>query len=82
MRTAKMVIGGIVAAAAFALPSTSLAAAPLPEQACAGQVVALFNHFSGPSGASGNPDASAGPGYFLGQDTSESLHEVREGVCP
>ena len=82
MRTAKIVTAGIVAAAGFALPSTSLATESLPDPACAGQVVALFNHFSGPFGASGNPNASAGPGYSLRQDTSETIHEVRDGVCP
>jgi hypothetical protein len=30
-----------------------------------GQNVAEENHISGPNGASGNPKASAGPGYFL-----------------
>jgi hypothetical protein len=30
-----------------------------------GQNIALFNHNSGVFGASGNPNSSAGPGYFL-----------------
>jgi hypothetical protein len=30
-----------------------------------GQTVALFNHNSGVFGASGNPNASAGPGFFF-----------------
>jgi hypothetical protein len=34
-----------------------------------GTTVAEFNHNSGPFGASGNPNASAGPGFFLKQDT-------------
>jgi hypothetical protein len=39
--------------------------------------VATFNHNSGVA----NPNASAGPGYFLKQDTSEILHEVQEIFC-
>jgi hypothetical protein len=31
----------------------------------AGQTVALFNHNSGIFGASGNPNSSAGPGFFF-----------------
>ena len=82
MHAIKMVTGSIIAAAAFAIPSTSAVAAPLPNEACSGQVVALSNHFSGAFGASENPTASAGPGYFLQQDTSETIQAVREGVCP
>src|SRR4051812_35607633 len=38
-----------------------------------GQAVADINHNSGPSSASGNESASAGPGYFLDQDTAEAV---------
>ena len=82
MHTVKMVTGAIMAAAAFAIPSSSAVAAPMPDEACGGQIVALFNHFSGAAGASGNPAASAGPGYFLQQDTPDAIRDVREGICP
>jgi hypothetical protein len=32
-------------------------------------------------GPSGNPNASAGPGYFLGQDRSEAVQSVQEFFC-
>jgi hypothetical protein len=38
-----------------------------------GPLVAQTNHNSGDRGASDNPNASAGPGYFLGQDTAEAV---------
>lgn len=41
-----------------------------------GTTVALFNHNSGIFGASGNPNASAGPGYFLGTNTSDAVLAV------
>jgi hypothetical protein len=41
-----------------------------------GPLVAEFNHNSGPLGASGNENASAGPGYFLKQGTSDAVHAV------
>jgi hypothetical protein len=53
-----------------------------PDPGCQGQIVAAINHASGPFGASGNPNASAGPGYFLGPDTSEAVHAVKETFCP
>jgi len=67
--------------AALAVPSSALADQP-PDPGCGGQIVATFNHASGQFGASGNPNASAGPGYFLKQDTSEVVHAVKEAFCP
>jgi len=45
-----------------------------------GQNVALFNHNSGIFGASGNPDASAGPGFFFrdGEVVSSQVHFVQQ----
>ena len=47
-----------------------------------GQNVALNNHISGQDSASGNPNASAGPGYFFrnGKEVSEAVHEAQAGV--
>ncbi len=47
-----------------------------------GQNVAQTNHNSGPFGASGNPNASAGPGFFLEpeggpQAVSTAVHIVQ-----
>ena len=46
-----------------------------------GQNVAAENHISGPEGASGNPKASAGPGYFLADlgpgAVSDAVHFVQ-----
>jgi bacteriocin-like protein len=47
-----------------------------------GQNVALFNHNSGVFGASGNPNSSAGPGFFLEpqggpQAVSTAVHFVQ-----
>ena len=43
-----------------------------------GQAVAETNHDMGASGASGNENASAGPGYMFrnGQVTSDQVHQV------
>jgi hypothetical protein len=53
--------------------------APVP--GCQGRIVAEFNHNSGEAGASGNPNASAGPGYFLGPNTASAVHEVMQDFC-
>lgn len=68
-------------AASLVVPSSALADPP-DAPGCEGQIVATFNHNSGASGASGNPNASAGPGYFLKQETSEAVHAVKEAFCP
>ena len=41
-------------------------------------IVADANHSAGEDGASGNPLASAGPGYFFGADTAEAVHFVQD----
>jgi hypothetical protein len=72
-----------LAVAALILPASSAFADQQPsDPGCQGRIVATFNHDSGPFGASGNPNASAGPGYFLGPDTSEAVHAVMETFCP
>jgi hypothetical protein len=43
--------------------------------------VATLNHQSGSLGASGNPNASADPGFFLGPDTSEAVEFFQELFC-
>lgn len=60
-------------------PSTA-AASPAPA-ACDGQAIVLINHVSGPSGASGNVQASAGPGYFLGSATAGGITDIRNEFC-
>jgi hypothetical protein len=70
-----------LAAAALAGPSAALADQP-PDAGCEGRIVATLNHLSGLAGASGNPNASAGPGYFLKQDTAEAVLGVKDASCP
>ena len=70
-----------LAVAGLAVPSSALAAQP-SDPGCGGQIVATFNHASGQFGASGNPNASAGPGFFLKQDTSEGVQAVKAAFCP
>jgi len=48
-----------------------------------GTTVAEANGIAGPFGASGNVNASAGPGYFLKQGTSEAVLTVLStGILP
>jgi hypothetical protein len=85
MHQAKVVTGGILAVAAFALsasPANSAAPPAAGSPGCNGLIVADTNHMSGPYGASGNPNASAGPGYFLKQGTPDAIQRVREAFCP
>jgi hypothetical protein len=85
MRRARIVTGGLLAVAAFALSSPpALGDAPsfVGSPGCKGLIVATFNHGSGVLGASGNPNASAGPGYFLKQGTHDAVHGVQEEFCP
>jgi hypothetical protein len=85
MRKAKVFTGGILAVAAFAFsasPANSAAPPATENPGCKGLIVATFNHNSGVLGASGNPDASAGPGYFLKQGTSDGVHGVQGTFCP
>ena len=51
------------------------------EPSCQGQIVATINHISGVFGPSGNPQASAGPGVFLDQQTPEAIESVRLTYC-
>ena len=68
-------------AAAIAAPS-ALAGSPGGNHGCNGQIVAETNHFSGLFGASGNPNASAGPGYFFrSENTADAIQFVRS-FCP
>jgi hypothetical protein len=62
------------------LSSTVGAEAPA-DPGCAGRIVATFNHDSGLFGASENPAASAGPGYFLRQETAATVHDVMSSLC-
>jgi hypothetical protein len=85
MRKAKVFTGGILAVAAFAFsaaPANSAAPPATGSPGCNGLIVATFNHNSGVLGASGNPNASAGPGYFLKQATSDGVHAVQDFFCP
>ena len=67
-----------VAVAICSVPA-SAATVPSPESpGCRGKIVAYINHISGPSGASGNPASSAGPGYFLKEETHEAVHGAME----
>lgn len=68
--------------AALVLPVSPAFADTPQDPGCQGQIVATFNHDSGPFGASGNPNASAGPGYFLGPDTSAAVQGVMQEFCP
>jgi hypothetical protein len=74
----KMGVGLLTAVAMGAGASAALASAP---QSCVGQVVAVTNHNSGVIGASGNPQASAGPGYFFGPGTPDAIAGVRSEAC-
>jgi hypothetical protein len=71
------VLGGS-SAPALASPAKS----PTPTAgtpSCNGLIIAVFNHASGPLGPSGNPNSSAGPGVFLGQDTHQAIVEQARG---
>jgi hypothetical protein len=48
---------------------------------CKGHVMAISNHSSGAYGASGNPKASAGPGYFLGSSTHAEVAPYVAEYC-
>jgi hypothetical protein len=84
MHKAKVVTGGILAVVAFVLsasPANSAAPPAFGSPGCKGLIVATINHISGVNGASGNPNASAGPGYFLKQETSDAVHAA-QNTCP
>jgi hypothetical protein len=69
--------GGGVAAPALADTPNPVPGTP----SCQGQIVATYNHNSGVFGPSGNPNASAGPGSFLGPDTHAAIEGARSLNC-
>lgn len=86
-RTRMLLCAFIVSTALGGWSATALASpaqTPPPttgSPSCNGLVVAFENQDSGPFGASGNPNSSAGPGYFLGPDSSAAITEVRGIFC-
>jgi hypothetical protein len=74
----KIGVGLLTAAAIGGGAAPALASS---SQSCVGRVVAATNHDSGALGASGNPQASAGPGYFFGPGTPQAIAGVREAYC-
>jgi hypothetical protein len=79
----KKLVATLACAVAVAVPTASAASPPpVPgTPSCGGLVVAQTNHNSGPFGPSGNPNASAGPGSFLGPDTHAAIAGVRAAEC-
>jgi hypothetical protein len=55
---------------------------PQPGSAsCQGHLMAISNHSSGASGASGNANASAGPGYFMHSSTHAGIVAYVDSYC-
>jgi len=85
MHRAKLLLSGLLVAGVLTGSApAALGATPTPtpgSPGCVGQIVATINHLSGPAGASGNPRASAGPGYFLGPNTAAAIAAVRAAFC-
>jgi hypothetical protein len=89
MRRVRLVLCAVCAVAvvggssAGALASPAESPTPTPDTpSCNGLIIAVFNQASGPSGPSGNPNSSAGPGVFLGPDTHQAiLEQAREPNC-
>jgi len=86
MRRIRLVLCGLAAAGvvggsnAAALASPAQSPTPTPgTPSCNGLIIASFNQASGPSGASGNPSSSAGPGYFLGTGTHQAILDQARG---
>ena len=81
----KLVFATCVSAASLVAASGASAAnspVPVPGTAsCQGHLIAISNHSSGADGASGNPNASAGPGYFLHSSTHDAVQEYVDGYC-
>ena len=79
------IAAGAIAASPPAALAQSPANSPEPiagEPSCSGLIVATFNQDSGAGGPSGNPKASAGPGFFLGPDTHDAIVNLaREPNC-
>jgi hypothetical protein len=84
MRRAKLMTACGAAAAALSILAMPAAARepeelPSPEShGCRGHVVSVRNHNSGEFGASENPKASAGPGFFFHEGTGEAVQGVKE----
>jgi hypothetical protein len=86
MRRFRLVLCGLATAGVLggsgggALASPAQSPTPLPgTPSCNGLIIAAFNQASGPGGPSGNPNASAGPGVFLGQGTHQAIVEQARG---
>ena len=71
------VLGGLSAGALASPAQTPTPTAGTPS--CNGLIIAAFNQASGPGGPSGNPNASAGPGVFLGQNTHQAILDQARG---
>ena len=71
------VLGGLSAGALASPAQTPTPTAGTPS--CNGLIIAAFNQASGPGGPSGNPNASAGPGVFLGQGTHQAILDQARG---
>lgn len=61
-----------LAVAALGAPSPALAGHST-NPSCPGRIISGLNHGSGELGASGNPQSSAGPGYFFHENTSDNV---------
>ena len=72
LRSRRVLVVLAIVGAAPVVASVASAEAP-PDPGCPGEEVASRNDISGIFGASENPEASAGPGYFLGQATAEAV---------
>ncbi len=84
MKTALTTCAAVVVALVAAGSGSAAANSPVPvpgTPSCDGQLVAISNHASGAYGASGNPKASAGPGYFLHSATAANIAEYRAEYC-
>ncbi len=81
----KMLVATCVTFASLVAASGASAAnSPVPAPgtaSCQGHLIAISNHASGADGASGNPKASAGPGYFLHSSTHEAVQEYVDSYC-
>lgn len=86
MRGIRLVLCGLAAAGVAggsnvgALASPAQSPTPTPgTPSCNGLIIAVFNQASGPFGASGNPNSSAGPGFFLGTGTHQAILDQARG---
>ena len=81
MRPVKLSGLAFLAATVFGVfTPTAHAEANGTSHGCNGNIVAAVNHNSGIGGASGNQNASAGPGFFLAGASPGSVSEAVEGV--